>query len=716
MKKLPLGVYAVSEAFLEGCVSFTFKNETYQATVGENAFPNLETLSEQPLLISDTPVCGYAGTPIVLIPSGVLHIGNAGKTKEERARTRFSQAITILGENAGISPNGTDLRTPALRAEESVIKSSFYFGSLHMKEYTSGCLTVDGFTFSAKIIDSRTGGENASLVVKNCIFDAPFCRHLLTVDENFVGTRSTAIIDCRADGLNSMGNDQSLLCVCSGSLEVTRLYMANTRKFLGMTDFSHSIYNNVTDVLVRDSLFENCSTRNGFTVNLPEAATAAIRVENCEFLHFTPENEPAIFVNLTGSSTLSVANTRFSGSNSVPAIMVNGNLDAVTVTDTTQEGFTCLYAAKPVRRTTVDPAAAYPVTDPHMPLEAPDFAPLDALYAQRQPYHGDFHCHSDSGGTSDGRTPLADYVPGMKELGVDFAAIVDHRQMRHYFLPEWDEQYLICGSEPGCNLNEPDRPSFARRMDYTMIFPDKTGLAQVMGAFPEFGFTGTWDGHFNYVGFSVAELRKLAEYIYNIGGLLSHAHPKQLMVSDDPLDYYISDLVPLETVHGDSSAFSTQQNRDLWVSLLKLGKRVRTHGSSDSHGPVSNRGLTTLYASRHFSTDIFNVVRSGDCTAGAVGIRMSIDSTPMGSVADYAEGKTLYIRLDDFHPAHKMPDTVYCLKVFTDQGLAYAKEFDGSPMSLAFPVEKRAYYRVEITNESDHLVVALSNPIWLDNV
>ena len=31
MKKLPLGVYAVSEAFTEGSVSFTFKQETYEA-------------------------------------------------------------------------------------------------------------------------------------------------------------------------------------------------------------------------------------------------------------------------------------------------------------------------------------------------------------------------------------------------------------------------------------------------------------------------------------------------------------------------------------------------------------------------------------------------------------------------------------------------------------------------------------------------------------
>ena len=286
--------------------------------------------------------------------------------------------------------------------------------------------------------------------------------------------------------------------------------------------------------------------------------------------------------------------------------------------------------------------------------------------------------------------------------------------MRHYVLPCWDEQYLICGSEPGVTLNEPGRDPEARGLHYTMIFPDKTGLAQVMGAFPEFEFTGTWDGHFKYFPFTLERMAELSEYIYSIGGLLSHAHPKQVMISDNPLDYYISEHTPLETIHGSAISYSAKQNRELWIQLLNLGKRVRTHGSSDSHGPVSNRGLTTVYAPRHYSTDIFNVIRSGDCTAGGVGIQMCIGDTPMGSVAQYTPGSTLLLRLDHFHAAHLKADTVYCLKVYTDQGLAWAKEFDGSAISVALPVLPRAYYRAEVTNESDGQLVALSNPIWLD--
>lgn len=69
-------------------------------------------------------------------------------------------------------------------------------------------------------------------------------------------------------------------------------------------------------------------------------------------------------------------------------------------------------------------------------------------------------------------------------------------------------------------------------------------------------------------------------------------------------------------------------------------------------------------------------------------------------------------------PAYRptmLDDTVYCFRVYTDRGLAYASEFDGKQsQSLAIPVKDRKYYRVEVTNESDGSIVSLSNPIWLD--
>ena len=61
---------------------------------------------------------------------------------------------------------------------------------------------------------------------------------------------------------------------------------------------------------------------------------------------------------------------------------------------------------------------------------------LLALYASCRAYHGELHDHSASGGTSDGKCTLAEWIEEMKELAMDFAANLEHRQVRHMYLPE----------------------------------------------------------------------------------------------------------------------------------------------------------------------------------------------------------------------------------------------------------------------------------------
>ena len=112
---------------------------------------------------------------------------------------------------------------------------------------------------------------------------------------------------------------------------------------------------------------------------------------------------------------------------------------------------------------------------------------------------------------------------------------------------------------------------------------------------------------------------------------------------------------------------------------------------------------------------ILREVREGDCAAGAIGIKMAINGARMGSSLPYRDGLVLAIQLDDYYKPTMLDNTVYCLKVYTDQGLAYASEFDGKqPQALSIPVKNRKYYRVEVTNESDGSIVSVSNPIWLD--
>lgn len=55
-------------------------------------------------------------------------------------------------------------------------------------------------------------------------------------------------------------------------------------------------------------------------------------------------------------------------------------------------------------------------------LPAANFSALDTYYAGYRPYYGDQHVHSDCGGTSDGKFPLADWPAAMDEKQLDFAA------------------------------------------------------------------------------------------------------------------------------------------------------------------------------------------------------------------------------------------------------------------------------------------------------
>ena len=79
---------------------------------------------------------------------------------------------------------------------------------------------------------------------------------------------------------------------------------------------------------------------------------------------------------------------------------------------------------------------------------------LLGLYENCRPFHGELHDHSASGGTSDGKCPFAEWPEKMKAIKMDFAAILDHRQIRHLYQPEWEDGLFIPGTEPGTAISD----------------------------------------------------------------------------------------------------------------------------------------------------------------------------------------------------------------------------------------------------------------------
>lgn len=734
---LPQGVFVMSEAFRdmeEGEVVFPFRGTEYSARIGVNAFGHLTELSERADKAPDEPFCGRSfDTAVVLIPAGVHNCPMKGAFLPVELRN----PLTILGEAMGISPNAPgDVRkpNPARNTEESVLCGSFYYGTLALPEGVPGVLTLDGLTLhDTTVSDRRTAGKGLGIEVRNCIFANSFGRTVIAAAPlaDAQARRVVTVSDCRADGLDSRDAEGRFLNGCFTRLTVERLYYAHTKKFFGLTDYQGKERNaapgGTLDFTLRECVFEAGDCVHGLTVAAPgDCGAVRVTAEDCVFDKFASEGDPTLRVDLPGAdSALTLRRCKLSGKGAA-AVIVDGSRDAaVTLEDTAIDGYAEQYAYKPPRRTEAPEKIGQVVwgneklDDPHTPCGEEESEEalrwLDCLYSDRSARFGDMHVHTNSGGKSDGKTPLAEFVRQIKALGLDFAAVVDHKQIRHALLPEWDDELLICGTEPGARIVEEGRAKRSQVLHYTLIFRRPTDFYRLMEAFPEYNYTGGTDGYCGYPSFTPERFREVIDFVYHLGGTVAHAHPKQQMASDDPLHYYFGDRMPLETVLGHAEAYSTVQNVRLWETLLKMGKRVHTRGDSDTHQQAKNCAITTAYTLHRRACEVLDAVRSGDCTAGCIGIQTAIDCVRMGSHLPWHEGQKLAIRVKDYYRPGMKENTVYCLKVFTDRGLAYASEFDGTqPQVLVLPVEKRAYYRVEVTNESDGAYVAVSNPIWLD--
>ncbi len=637
----------------------------------------------------------------------------------------------------GISPNEAhDLSRPSLARgkQESSLNGSLYFGTLTLHDGVEGTLTLDGLTLNGmRVMDKRTTGKDLNVIVRNCIISGAHHACIVGTDSlsDADSTRTVLVSDCRCDGFDSLERQGRFVGVCATHLAVERVYFANTNEFFGLTTYDREMNNcppGDASITLRDCVLEHYEGPRAVAVQLPDNASARVCVERCVLRDFGDADTPVFHVNLPNERCcltlrdVSISSTKgqklavlLDGCKSAPVIFENVTLDGVST----------LSQFQPPRRTQAPEYigevvwSADRLDDPHTPCTDPEVAEnalrqLNAMYADRKAMHGDMHTHTNSGGTSDGKTPLGEFVKQLKSLGLDFAAVVDHKQISHCFLPEWNDM-LICGTEPGMTLNDPSRPLRSCKMHYCMLFQHPSDYFRVMDAFPEFNFTGGQDGHNSYPNMTPERVAELSRFIYSLGGLMVHAHPKQLMASDEPLHYYFGEYMPLESILGHANSLDTVQNRNLWESLLKLGKRVHTHGDSDTHAQAKNCSLTTVYAREANGAAILREMREGDCAAGSIGVKMAICGTRMGGHLPYRDGLMLAIRLDDYYAPAMLKDTVYCLKVYTDQGLAYASEFDGTkPQQLTIPVQKRRYYRVEVTNESDGFFVSISNPIWLD--
>jgi len=343
-----------------------------------------------------------------------------------------------------------------------------------------------------------------------------------------------------------------------------------------------------------------------------------------------------------------------------------------------------------------------------------DIGQLEALYQGRKPYFGELHDHADTGGTSDGKLPLEGWKKALAELQMDFATIVDHKQVRHMYLPEWDETVFIGGTEPGTKIMDDEIENAV--LHYNMLFAYPQQLEQLLEAFPEFKFEGGPEGHFGYPGFTRARFTELVDKVMELGGFFVHPHPTSKMKSENPLDYWFRDETGLEvlyTFYQEPGSQRCWENFELWKKLLSLGKRVYATAGNDEHNIPKDKALTTIYSTEKHCAAFMRQLRLGDFVCGGVGIKMCIGDTCMGGQTDFA-GKRLVLSVDKLHKSLLAPNHTYRVELVDDTGMALRQAFTpGEPFYIAIDTDPtKRFYRAEVYDDEKEFPIALGNPIW----
>ena len=387
-----------------------------------------------------------------------------------------------------------------------------------------------------------------------------------------------------------------------------------------------------------------------------------------------------------------------------------------------------------------DPSAKTPSQGDYIAVEA-DVAFLDKAYEGRIAYHGEFHDHAATGGTSDGQKDLAFWALALDGFDMDFATIVDHQQALHMELDDWDDTIFIGGSEAAA-LPSDLAAATTVQMHFNMIFTKAEDLINTVNAYdapyPGTGFKAQvfpedYDGedaekmaggwHFTYLyndtAPTKAQMEQLVELIKENNGMFVHVHPKSdgCIDSTDVLDYFYGDYTGLEVFYGyrgyAPEQATTPKNYNLWVSLLALGKRVFATAGSDKHALPNTDALSTVYSTAKDAKEHFEHFKAGDFVCGPVGIRMAIGDATMGGETAFA-GQRVVFSVGDFHSSCN-PMQKYRVELHSDKGIVFSQQLTDPKQTAYFAVDAKedaAFYRVEIHNETTGLMHALGNPIW----
>ncbi len=750
MNKLPKGYYAITSDFENADNVFFFGGVSYEVEKNVNLFPNVRAALDS--ISSDTPETCIPGLEAYGVLPCAVFLLTKGRHRIGRNRDTWvsvNRSLAIFGQKIGINPNlpaADPMVAPEMnpdRAElesESVLAGGYDYGAVGFGDPSVSLFILDGVTCSDDIRFRDLRGSNISgdckFIFRNIIHKSPMGFHaysMTAVSAELPYTREAVIENVRFDkDFFDLGYGGICFNLSNPRSTLKNICIDGTSQIFGFTTITRAPASFIenSEISIKDCYFANFGGENGIATSV-RSGSLTLTIEDTTFINSSRENESPFNIDLSSEASefimknCKVVDTR---GNSAPLIEIKGAGRKISLENVEYIGYAAELGEAPVAPTEapdfIENHKENWVTDTEdahtvIGTDAADFSELDAYYEGCNVYYGDQHTHSNCGGTSDGKTPLGEWVEGMDKHGLDFAVLVDHRQMRGYFLPEWDEERMVMGTEPGCALLDPQGEKCIRAtFHYNMVFPHKYALAMVLANFPEYEFHGDeLTGRFGYPKFTKARLLELNDYLRSIGGMLVHAHPRNLMGSDEPLDYYFGEHSYLEVIVNGCASHNSFKSYDTWCEILARGKHMYAAAGSDTHGAVSPYCPSTFYTKRRFHTDFVERLYAGDYAPGGVGIKMFIDGHPMGSELAYKEGMKLTLRVGDFYRNTLKENNAYELQIITDQGIAYSSMFNGKePQAVSLEVKDRKFYRVIVKNLTMGARVSVSNPIWLDKI
>lgn len=516
MRTLPKGYYAIqSDLEHASKETFLYRGIRYSVTLGVNLFPSLQEACKYAV---DIPAEVLEGLPYEAFSTPVLLFSEGRHSID---RFRFPRSLTLLGECAGINPNvfsQNPQEPPALhplrREKESLLWGSYWWGTMTVDEKEAETIIMDGFSSEyARFQDLRTQGGSAFISIRNIIHISPCGNtlyHFAALTPDCTLDRQVLLQNIRITDYDDLDYGGNFTLLSAHRAVLDGICYDTTGQIFGLTTIARDFPNcaahfDSCEYQISNCYFRNLEGENAVSMSCHGAENLAVHltVSNSSFVNASRKDQAPLRPHLAGPrSTLSISRCRFfdTRNNKGPAVLIMGQGTSVELNDCTFQGFAETWTNEPALPTQapdfIQTGSRDFVTsaeDAHLVLgkDAADFTALDALYEGTRAYYGDLHVHTACGGTSDGKYPMTDWPKQMDVLQLDFAAVVDHRQMRGFFLPEWNEERFIIGTEPStgfsnlraCRHNQ-------KEVHYNMLFPHKYGLAMVLANFPEFEFHG----------------------------------------------------------------------------------------------------------------------------------------------------------------------------------------------------------------------------------